>query len=323
MSWDEVRTRLGQELDKRTDYALYLAGMSSGQGGIGPSLRAGAFFFAPGQVQERVALLKQHLPAEVERTIQEADEILQHRFRLLGYRDLDYGSEIDWHLDAVHGKRAPLKAWYKIPFLDFQQVGDHKIIWELNRHQHLVTMAKAWTFTGDDKYARELAKQFYSWRAANPYPMGINWGSSLEVAFRSLSWLWARNLLAGSPGLPEPINRNLDRDLVRGLALNGRYIERDLSTYFSPNTHLLGEAVALFFIGTLCPQIPAAARWQRKGLDVVLTEAGRQVRPDGVYFEQSLYYHVYALDFFLHTRALAQCNRIPIPATFDAILSRM
>ena len=119
-----------------------------------------------------------------------------------------------------------------------------------------------------------------------------------------------RGLLAGSAALPDA----LDRDIVRGLALNGRYIERYLSTYFSPNTHLIGEAVGLFFIGTLCPEIPAAARWQRKGLDIVLAEAERQVRPDGVYFEQSLYYHVYALDFFLHTRALAACNGIAVPA---------
>ena len=319
MSWDEVRTRLGQELSKRADYALSRVGISLGQGGIGAAGEGRTFFFSLQQVPERVALLKKHLPEEVERTIQEADELLRHRFRLLGYRDLDYGAEIDWHLDAVHGKRAPLKAWYKIPFLDFQQVGDHKIIWELNRHQHLVTLAKAWAFTGEDKYTQEIAKQFCSWRAANPFPMGINWGSSLEVAFRSLSWLWVRRLLAGSAALPD----SLDRDLVRGLALNGRYIERYLSTYFSPNTHLIGEAVGLFFIGTLCPQIPAAARWRREGLDIVLAEAERQVRPDGVYFEQSLYYHVYALDFFLHTRALAARNGIAVPASFDETLGRM
>jgi hypothetical protein len=322
MSWGEARTRVGQELGKRTDYALYRAGISGGQGGIGSRPdKSGRFFFSPVQVPERVALLKEHLPEEVQRTILEADDVLQHRFHLLGYRDLDYGreKEIDWHLDAVHGKRAPFKPWYKIPFLDFEQVGDHKIIWELNRHQHLVTLAKAWAFTGDGKYARELASQFNSWHDANPYPMGINWGSSLEVAFRSLSWIWVRNLLAGSSAL----TKDLDRDLVRGLALNGRYIERYLSTYFSPNTHLIGEAVALFFIGTLCPQFPAAARWQRKGLDIVLAEAERQVRPDGVYFEQSLYYHVYALDFFLHTRALAACNGIAVPESFDAILLRM
>lgn len=314
-----MRTRLGQELSKRADYALSRVGISLGQGGIGAAGEGRTFFFSLQQVPERVALLKKHLPEEVERTIQEADELLRHRFRLLGYRDLDYGAEIDWHLDAVHGKRAPLKAWYKIPFLDFQQVGDHKIIWELNRHQHLVTLAKAWAFTGEDKYTQEIAKQFCSWRAANPFPMGINWGSSLEVAFRSLSWLWVRRLLAGSAALPD----SLDRDLVRGLALNGRYIERYLSTYFSPNTHLIGEAVGLFFIGTLCPQIPAAARWRREGLDIVLAEAERQVRPDGVYFEQSLYYHVYALDFFLHTRALAARNGIAVPASFDETLGRM
>ena len=319
MSWDEVRTRLGQELGKRAEYALSLAGITPGSGGLAAAGAGGKFFFSPGQILGRVALLKKHLPEEVELAVAEADQLLQHRFRLLGYRDLDYGAEIDWHLDAVHGKRAPLKAWYKIPFLDFAQVGDHKIIWELNRHQHLVTLAKAYAFTGKDKYAQEVGKQFYSWRAANPYPMGINWGSSLEVAFRSLSWLWVRGLLAGSAALPD----SLDRDLVRGLALNGRYIERYLSTYFSPNTHLIGEAVGLFFIGTLCPEIPAAARWQRKGLDILLAEVERQVRPDGVYFEQSLYYHVYALDFFLHTRALAACNGIAVPASFDAILGRM
>jgi hypothetical protein len=139
------------------------------------------------------------------------------------------------------------------------------------------------------------------------------------VAFRSLSWLWVRGLLAKSAVLPD----SLDRDIVRGLAVNGRYIERYLSTYFSPNTHLIGEAVGLFFIGTLCPEIPAAARWQRKGLDIVLAEAERQVRPDGAYFEQSLYYHVYALDFFLHTRALAARNGVAVPASFNAILGRM
>src|SRR5260370_18559374 len=148
--------------------------------------------------------------------------------------------------------------------------------------------------------------------------MGINWGSSLEVAFRSISWLWVRNLTAHNRVLPA----RFEHALLRGLARNGRYIERYLSTYFSPNTHLMGEAVALFFIGTLCPELEPARRWQQKGLGIVLAEAVRQVRPDGVYFEQSLYYHVYALDFFLHARVLAACNGIPVPESFDRVLEK-
>jgi hypothetical protein len=128
-----------------------------------------------------------------------------------------------------------------------------------------------------------------------------------------------QNLLAGRATVPA----SFDHDLLRGLAQNGRYIERYLSTYFSPNTHLIGEAVALFFIGTLCPEIPEAQRWQKKGLAIVLAESERQIRADGVYFEQSLYYHVYALDFFLHTRLLASRNGLGLPESFDTVLKKM
>ncbi len=196
-------------------------------------------------------------------------------------------------------------------------VGDHKITWELNRHQHLVTLAKAQLLSGDKKYTRELMAQWRSWIKANPYPLGINWGSTLEVAFRSLSWIWVDQLLAGAGEYAE-----FRTELLPALAFHGRYIERYLSTYFSPNTHLLGEAVALFFLGTLYPQMPGAARWKESGWKIVQHEAQRQVRPDGVYFEQSLYYHVYALDFFLYARLVAARNGMEIPA-YDAVLGRM
>ena len=244
VSWDELQTRAGQELNKRIDLALYRANLHSPKNGIHyDSAETGAFFFSSTDLPHRAELLKKYLPEAVESIVKEADEICRHRFQLLGFHDLDYGAEIDWHLDAVHGKRAPLKPWYKIRFLDFNEVGDHKITWELNRHQHLVTLAKAWTLTGDNRYVEELLAQWYAWQKANPYPIGINWGSSLEVAFRSLSWLWAAQLLEDCPAVPQAFWP----DLLHGLAVNGRYIARFLSTYFSPNTHLLGEAAALFF----------------------------------------------------------------------------
>jgi hypothetical protein len=317
---DEVGARLRQGVSKRLDAGRYRIGLPPiRNGSIQNQLTGGRFFFSEADLPEIINLLRKHLNPEFEKIIREADEICHHRFRLLGYDALDYGGEIDWHLDAMHGKRAALKPWFKIRFLDFAEVGDHKIIWELNRHQHLVTLAKAWRFTGEECYATELAQQWRSWQLANPYPLGINWGSSLEVAFRSLSWLWVRALLGRSAAVPE----SFDTELLHALALSGTHIEKYLSTYFSPNTHLLGEAVALFFIGTLCPQIVAAERWRHKGWCIVLEQAERQVRLDGVYFEQSLYYHVYALDFFLHARQLALCNDLEIPREFDHVLNKM
>jgi hypothetical protein len=330
MDWAEVRSRAEQQFHKRRDLLMYHMGTRGGtiQVNASSTERSGQFFFAGSQhsaseASERAELLRKHLPGETSEILREADEICGHRFHVLGYENLAYENpglnhEIDWHLDPVHGKRAPLAPWCNIPFLDFTAVGDHKIIWELNRHQHLVTLAKARLLTGDEKYVRELIAEWRSWIKANPYPLGINWASTLEAAFRSLSWIWVDQLLAGTTEYA-----NFRADLLPALAFHGRYIKRYLSTYFSPNTHLLGEALALFFLGILYPQIPQAARWKESAWKIVLHEAGRQVRPDGVYFEQSLYYHVYALDFFLYARLLAARNGIEIPAEYDAVLRRM
>jgi hypothetical protein len=320
MDWEEVRVRLAQELHKQSDLLMHRTGVRAGTPRLNANspTRPGQFFFPGSESLERAELLREHLPDEATEILREADEICGHRFRLLGYEHLDYGSDIDWHLDPVHGKRVPLDPWFKIPFLDFAVVGDHKVTWELNRHQHLVPLAKARLLSGNEKYARELMAQWRSWIKANPYPLGINWGSTLEVAFRSLSWIWVDQLLAGADECAE-----FRSELAPALAFHGRYIERYLSTYFSPNTHLLGEAVALFFLGTLYPQMPRAARWKESGWQIVLHEAERQVRPDGVYFEQSLHYHVYALDFFLYARLLAARNGTEIPPAYDAVLGRM
>jgi hypothetical protein len=319
LTWDEVHTRARQELGKRLDGTLLRSTLRAERIDLVETDHQGHFFFSQTDLPTRVRLLREHLPAEVDAIVSEADEICRHRFRLLGYVDVDYGAEIDWHLDAVHGKRSPLKPWHRINFFDFEQIGDHKVTWELNRHQHLVTLAKARLFTSDPRYSKELISQWYSWQKANRYPIGVNWASSLEVAFRSLFWIWVGQLLAECSEL----SSQFKLDLLRGLALNGRYIERYLSTYFSPNTHLLGEATALFFIGVLYPQIPSAHRWKKKGLEILLQQAERQVHPDGVYFEQSLYYHVYALDLFLHVRLLASRNNIDVPANFDEVLKKM
>jgi len=333
MDWEEVRVRLGQEFHKQSDLLMHRMGVRNAPIRLNAdsALRPGQFFFSGSEISERAELLRKHLPAEAAEILREADEICGHRFPLLGYENLDFtldgGSgnfgcdnlkDIDWHLDPVHGKRAPLDPWFKIPFLDFAVAGDHKVTWELNRHQHLVTLAKARLLSGDEKYVRELMAQWRSWTKANPYPLGINWGSSLEVAFRSLSWIRVDQLLADAAEYAE-----FRAEMSPALAFHGRYIERYLSTYFSPNTHLLGEAAALFFLGTLYPQMPGAARWKESGWRIVRHEAGRQVRPDGVYFEQSLYYHVYALDFFLYARLLAARNRMDIPQAYDAVLRRM
>jgi len=323
-SAEELRDHLRRYAYARVDTLRYRMG-----GGFPATLRDTAgevepsFFFAENQIPAIVEALKRRKPAQVEEILSRAERICQHRFDLLGYRDLDYGTEIDWHSDLVHEKRSPRKPFHSIRYLDFEQAGDVKVTWELNRHQHLVTLAKAYRLSGKEKFATELFDQWKHWWRENSYPIGVNWTSSLEVAFRSLSWLWVYFLLKDSKACPAVDPARFRADWLQAIGISGRHIERHLSTYFSPNTHLLGEGVALFFIGTLCPELKSAADWKQRGWKIVLQESERQVQSDGLHFEQSVYYHVYALDFFLHARILASRNGMVIPKQFDQTLIKM
>jgi hypothetical protein len=339
MGWDELVTRLKQEVWKRSDAWTWRLGAGSvgkevrssdhlpenGRGSLaetpltGTAVHPARFFFEPDDLGDLARELGARVPLQMEATLRRAENISQHRFDLLGYAGLDWGRAIEWQRDPVSGKRAPRKPWYRIHFLDYNVAGDHKVVWELNRHQHLVTLAKAYVLSHESRWVDELVRQWRQWRDENPYPWGINWASSLEIAFRSLSWLWVGRLLAGSSAMPD----TFEQELVSALALNARHIERNFSTYWSPNTHLLGEAVALFFIGLLSPSLGSAPHWRELGWRVVLEQAERQVQADGTHFEQSVYYHVYALDFFLHARILAARNGIRIPEELDETILRM
>ena len=217
-----------------------------------------------------------------------AKHIAAHRFPIFG-SVIETGPAIAWRRDYVHRKESGLDYFRRIPYLDFDRVGDHKMIWELNRHQHLVVLAQAFLFTGRMEFLDEIGGQLKSWWDANPFQRGINWASALEVAFRSLSWIWVYHF-AGSK-----LTRDVRERLVRELYRHGLHLEHNLSIYFSPNTHLLGEAVALHVLGRLF----TIDRWRRAGAAIVEEQLDRQVRDDGAHFEQSSYYHVYALDLFL------------------------
>ncbi len=320
MSRAELADRIRQELRKRADAILFGLGIDPSHSEV-LRLKSGSrrFFFCSEEVPRYLDLLRERMPQQTELIVKQAEKICQHRFDLLGYEDLDYGREIDWQTDRVNGIQAPRELWFKIRYLDFGSVGDAKVTWELNRHQHLVTLAKAYRITNDYRFARELIHQWRHWQSENPYPRGINWTSTLEVAFRSLSWIWVYFLLEGTAAMTAEFREQW----LRAIARSGRHIELYLSTYFSPNTHLLGEAAALFFIGTLCPELHSASRWQQQGWQILLRESERQVRSDGFYFEQSTYYHVYALDFLLQASVLAALNDMPFPPAYDRRLEQM
>lgn len=223
---------------------------------------------------------------------QRAEEILHGRYRLLGL-NLELEREPRWRQDPVCGVETGLPYFRRVPYLDASRAGDHKLVWELNRHQHLTLLAQAFVVCERREFFEELLRQWESWIEQNPFQRGINWASALEVGIRALAWIWIYHLIG------DRMTTIQRRRFLGELYRHGRHLETNLSFYFSPNTHLLGEGVALHGLGTLLPALPGSARWAELGGRVVRNELRRQVQADGAHFEQSVYYHVYALDLFL------------------------
>jgi hypothetical protein len=231
-----------------------------------------------------------------------AEQIREHRFPILGL-SIDTGPEIPWRRDHSSGVETDLRYFRRVPYLDTRRSGDHKMIWEPNRHQHLVLLAQAFCLSGDPAYLSEIRAQLESWFAANPYNRGINWASALEVAFRAMGWIWTYHL-AGEKMVAE-----FRMKWLRQLYQHVCHLENNLSFYFSPNTHLLGEALALHALGLFFAGLPKAAQWEQLGARVMREQMERQVHPDGSHFEQSTYYHLYATDMFLWHAILAKPDR--------------
>jgi len=240
--------------------------------------------------------------------VQKSERIAAGHFDLLGLKDLDFGTPINWHLEPIAGTIAPAVHWSRIDYLDTNLTGDKKITWELNRLQYFATLGRAYWFTNDERYAETFASHLQSWIDQNPPKLGINWASSLEVGYRAISWLWAINFFQRSDALTPA----LFVQLLKLLYLHALHLESYLSTYFSPNTHLTGEALGLFYLGILLPEFNEAGRWRETGESILLAELDRHVLADGVYFEQSSYYHRYTVEIYLHLLLLLEANQQPV-----------
>jgi hypothetical protein len=93
-----------------------------------------------------------------------------------------------------------------------------------------------------------------------------------------------------------------------GLANHARHVRRYLSTYFSPNTHLTGEALGLYTVGTVLDGLAEAQHWRRTGAEILEDAVERQIRSDGTYFEQATQYQRYTAEIYLHYLRLAELS---------------
>ena len=127
-----------------------------------------------------------------------AEKILQHHLSFFDLEDCFLGDPIDWNRDHSAHRQCPTTHAMAIDYRDFSQVGDCKLVWEPNRHHHLVVLARAYRATGEVRFAKAVTEQLASWIEQNPFGTGMNWRSPLELAVRLINWVWALDLIRES-----------------------------------------------------------------------------------------------------------------------------
>ena len=245
-----------------------------------------------------------------------AAEVARGEISFFGRR-FSLGSEIDWHADPVTGAAWPHIYHRDVPVhrgdIGF---GDVKYVWEINRHQFFVDLAKVAFLDNSPVHARAVHRLLRNWTANVPYATGVPWACALEPAFRVWSWLWAYHLVRAA-GM---VNGDDYALWLTGFHDHGRFLYRHLERYSSPYNHLIGEVSALFALGLLFPCFREAEAWRERGRRVLESALASQFHSDGGSVEQSTFYHHATLGFYIMAAVLGRRNRADLsPTVWDAI----
>ena len=248
------------------------------------------------------AAFKARLGGELSASRVIAEQVARHELSFFG-ETFVYGPAIDWHADPVTKAQWPLKYHRDVPVHGGNVgFGDVKHVWELNRHQFLVDLAKIAFLDESARHADAVHAILRSWHESVPYATGAAWACALEPAFRASSWLYTYHLLRAA----DAIDRDTHLLWLTGLYDHARFLHAHLEHYSSPYNHLIGEAAALFMLGLLLPEFHEAPAWEQRGRTVLETTLRDQFHPDGGSVEQSTFYHHATLGFYLTSFILAR-----------------
>jgi hypothetical protein len=278
-----------------------------------------AFYFHEAQVETIVALLNGSEPGTVEQTTGRADRICRGYVDLLGMGSVEVGTPPDWNRQFPDDGVWPADYYVRLESIAPGLGSDLRLTWELSRCHHFVTLAQAYRYRGDAKYAEEFARQFTDWVDKNPAPWGVNWMMPMEAAIRAVNWIWAFYLLRTSDAVPDD-TWLLFLDQVRRHA---EFIHSNLEYGRVTGNHYLADGMALVHLGLLFPELLRSRRWLKTGTKILWTELPRQVHSDGGYYESSIGYHRLVLEMASLSAALCRRNGIPVPPEIRDTLGRM
>ena len=229
-------------------------------------------------------------------------KMLEFDFRGLGlnFGNQQYGLNIEASLlKGPDYEMWPMTFCYDLDYKQRDDLGDARTNWEKNRHFDWVLLAKAYYATQDENYFKQLSNKTRVWCDRNPFLHGISWTSAMEIAIRTISWMYALAFV-----------RKAGRDIPQlqtGIINMVDYLTKHYSRYSSANNHLLVEATAIGLAGYAFHHLP----WKDLAIRILTDELERQNYSDGVNKELSLHYQTFGMEAYLlmaHVGGLTEWN---------------
>ena len=275
-----------------------------------------AFFFTPSDIQNYRVYFAHWEDADAS-PVSDSEGIRSGSFRYFAHNVVQSTFPPDWHENHLTGHKSPAKThWSEIDDFDG---GDIKLLWELSRFSFVYPLVRAYWRTGNERYAETFWQLVEDWREKNPPNCGVNWKCGQEIAIRVMAWCF------GLYGFLNARATDADRvhALVQMIAVSGERIEGNIGYALSQrNNHGISEAVGLWTIGLLFPELKKAEKWRNEGRRY-LEEQGRSlIYEDGSFSQHSVNYHRLMLHNYLWALRLGDLNAQPFSDELKARVKR-
>jgi hypothetical protein len=214
-------------------------------------------------------------------------------------KTIDLFKPIHWHLDLSTGREFPKSFAHKIDIRS-DKYGSAKHVWEVNRMQFMLHIAMLYKKSGDAKYLDLFCYHLTSWKNENPYMVGVNWYSNIEVNLRLICWYYCwqvfdvENLRASNTDFAKFV----DSIWLPLIFEHAEYSYNHPSLCSSANNHLISEYAGLFVAACKwdIPHREARLKYAKVGLE---REILLQNSAEGVNREEAAEYIQFIDDFFL------------------------
>ncbi|RLB79064.1 MAG: hypothetical protein DRH24_13510, partial [Deltaproteobacteria bacterium] len=253
-----------------------------------------------------------NFPEEKKIIFEKANDIICGKYVLFFDFRVDLGEEIDWHTTLINNDRWPVVYFRDYDLRELVAVGDVRTTWELNRHLSWVILGKAYFLGRDEKFFGAFWHLFCSWSEQNPFLMGVNWLSAMEVGIRLNHWLVAYTLFCDCPSFgAEKKAMFWSKVYLHMLYVRYHFTSEDRGFR---NNHLIFEAASLFIVTTLFPEFKKSRGWRKKSEKILSQELLQQFLDDGFHEELCTSYHLQVVEAYLLSSLISKrcrCEKFP------------